>query len=45
MKQRFFLEKVGSLRARNLEAVQHIENTINAESSIIDWIDDGCEVL
>jgi hypothetical protein len=45
MKQMFFLERIGNLRARNLEAVQHIENTINADSNIIDWIDDGCEVL
>jgi hypothetical protein len=41
----FFLERIGSLRARNLEAVEEIKNVVNAESSIIDWIDDGCEVL
>jgi hypothetical protein len=45
MKQMFFLERIGNLRARNLEAVEQIKNAVNAESNIIDWIDDGCEVL
>jgi hypothetical protein len=41
----FYSETVGTLREANIEIVEKFASSKKPNSSIIDWIDDGCEVL
>lgn len=41
MKTSFFLEKIGSLRARNQEVVSEFEQSRINNSNFIDWIETG----